>query len=231
MTCLMIPPCVVAAWSFDSAAILTSFLFLFSVDIQRGSWRLVWNEPLDCKLKSLKVILFNFGTLCTYPHRSITFPVLFFYCFYWTGDCVVENDTINFALNLTEEPKERASCTADFTYKGYPVNLVSMTWLLQINVCGLDLRALISLLMKFKSVLTFDRRQRITNVRRKCSASVSKSRCFFVCLSLALMAGGLHWSDITTATLPKVNTKSSSGRLAFTICHFSKSRLSLLFVS
>ena len=40
---------------------------------------------------------------------------------------MVENDTINFALNLTEEPKERASCTADFTYKGYPVNLVSMT--------------------------------------------------------------------------------------------------------
>lgn len=40
------------------------------------------------------------------------------------GDCVVENDTINFALNLTEEPKERASCTADFTYKGYPVNLL-----------------------------------------------------------------------------------------------------------
>ncbi|XP_068721307.1 protein naked cuticle homolog 2-like isoform X2 [Montipora capricornis] len=40
------------------------------------------------------------------------------------GDCVVENDTVNVALNLTEEPKERTSCTADFTYKGYPVNVL-----------------------------------------------------------------------------------------------------------
>lgn len=54
----------------------------------------------------------------------------------------------------------------------------------------------------------------------------------FFCMSLmALIAGGLHWSDITTATLPKVNTESSSGRLAFTICHFSKSLLLLLVVS
>ena len=33
---------------------------------------------------------------------------------------------MNVALNLTEEPKERTSCTADFTYKGYPVNVVSI---------------------------------------------------------------------------------------------------------
>ena len=44
------------------------------------------------------------------------------------GDCVVENDSANPALNntLVEEPKEKTSFTADFTYKGYPVNLVSM---------------------------------------------------------------------------------------------------------
>lgn len=46
------------------------------------------------------------------------------------GDCVVENDGANATLNLTEEPKEKGSCTADFTYKGYPVNV------LQDGPCG-----------------------------------------------------------------------------------------------
>ncbi|KAJ7381518.1 Protein naked cuticle 1 [Desmophyllum pertusum] len=40
------------------------------------------------------------------------------------GDCVVENDSTNLTLNLTEESKEKGSCTADFTYKGYPVNVL-----------------------------------------------------------------------------------------------------------
>lgn len=39
---------------------------------------------------------------------------------------MVENDATNLTLNLVEEPKEKSSCTADFTYKGYPVNVVSI---------------------------------------------------------------------------------------------------------
>lgn len=39
---------------------------------------------------------------------------------------MVENDATNLTVNLTEEPKEKVSCTADFTYKGYPVNVVSI---------------------------------------------------------------------------------------------------------
>lgn len=46
------------------------------------------------------------------------------------GDCVVENDATNLTLDFTEEPKEKATCTADFTYKGYPVNV------LQDGPCG-----------------------------------------------------------------------------------------------
>lgn len=42
------------------------------------------------------------------------------------GDCVVENDATNLTLDFTEEPKEKATCTADFTYKGYPVNVLEI---------------------------------------------------------------------------------------------------------
>ena len=39
---------------------------------------------------------------------------------------MVENDATNPTLNLIEEPIEKSPCTADFTYKGYPVNVVSI---------------------------------------------------------------------------------------------------------
>lgn len=39
---------------------------------------------------------------------------------------MAENDATNLTLDFTEEPKEKATCTADFTYKGYPVNVVSI---------------------------------------------------------------------------------------------------------
>lgn len=45
------------------------------------------------------------------------------------GDCVIENDTTNACAGTPgvgeELCKAPSSHTADFTYKGYPVNLVS----------------------------------------------------------------------------------------------------------
>ena len=63
--------------------------------------------------------------LFSYNHGCSTLKSLFMCS--PPGDCVIENDTTNTALDFPEDElvTEKSIYTAEYTYKGYPVNLVS----------------------------------------------------------------------------------------------------------
>lgn len=78
------------------------------------------------RAKSCEICLVYFSLPLCSVHADLMISFRFLLLLLKTGDCVAENDATNLTLDFTEEPKEKATCTADFTYKGYPVNVVSI---------------------------------------------------------------------------------------------------------
>lgn len=135
----------------------------------------------------------------------------------------MESDSANLSPNLTEELQEKSSCTAYFTYKGYPVNVVSTTQLVIIllrpwRIWMIVRRSLASTYVQF-TVAKIDPcvvvKLSVTSwyVMKQPFLMVLKAKLgSWLLLFVPLIAVGFEWSDRTTTALTKVNTVSSSGR-------------------